>query len=68
MTYVGVFCFIVAFIIVVTKLVLEFMEEKDRRNGMIINRDEYRMGGLIKILWKERVAAIKNFFKRNKNK
>lgn len=66
MGYFSIFCFIVAAIIVATKLILEFMESRDKAKGMITNHEEYRMGGILKIMWKERWASFKNLFKRKK--
>jgi Trm5-related predicted tRNA methylase len=54
-----VFCIICAFIIVVTRLILEIMEERDRARGCMINPDEYKISGLLKLIWKDFKAKVK---------
>lgn len=63
-----VFCIICAFIIVVTRLILELMEERDRARGYMINPDEYKISGLLKLIWKDFKDNIREIFLKAKNK
>lgn len=60
----SLFCFIAAAIVVVTKLILEYMEEKDRAMGIPTNHEEYTMFGLVRVMWREAKLKIKIFFKK----
>lgn len=72
MNYITLFAIIIATIIVVTKLILEFMENHDREKGAAINPDEYRMGSLMKSIFKDSFndikESVKNLFNRIRGK
>lgn len=62
---VELFCITAAMIIVVTGIILGIMEERDRAKGYIINPEEYRFGGLLWIMVKERISGIAAFIKKH---
>lgn len=63
-----IFCIICAFIIVITRLILELMEERDRARGYMINPDEYKISGLLKLIWEDFKDSVKEKFLKVKNK
>lgn len=64
--YITFFAIIIAVIIVTTRIILAVLEEKDRAKGMIINKKEYKMSGLLGIICSEHIQSIKNFFKQKR--
>lgn len=66
MDNIEVFCIITALVIVVTRLILSYMEEKDRSKGLPINPEEYKIGGLLKLIFKDLVLGVKNLFRGSK--
>ena len=53
------FCITVAAVIVITDLVLGWMEERDRARGMPIAHEEYTLWGLTKIIAKDALRGLK---------
>ena len=53
------FCVTVAAVIVITDLVLGWMEEHDRARGMPIAHEEYTLWGLTKIMAKDAFRGLK---------
>lgn len=56
------YAFLIALVLVVTKMVLEFIEMKDRKNGLEVSGKDYTIRGVLKLMRKERKEK-----KRRKN-
>lgn len=66
MDNIELFCILTALVIVVTRFVLIYIRENDRKRGLPINPKEYTIGGLLKLIVLDIFHCIKNIFKGEK--
>lgn len=61
---VEIFIIITAVVIALVRVILSFMEEKDRAKGMVVNPKEYKMSFIVKQILKDDWNDFKNFIKK----
>lgn len=67
-TNITIFCIIVAAIIVITRVLLEVSMLKDRRRGLTIHPEEYRMSSLLRMVFRDGWTKLKSLFRKKKKK
>lgn len=66
MNIIFILCIIIAVVIAVTRVLLGVMEDRDRASGRMIDHNEYTMSGLLKMMAKDRIKAIRAWFAKRK--